>query len=194
MKLNLNLATRRGARRQDSLPTVFWGLAAGTFGLILMFVSLGIDFAKVRKVSRAIEPLRAKHSRLTQKAQALQNSFNQPESQAILQRTHFANALIEHKGFSVVNLITALEAVMPAQVRLSSLSLERLGPQASVRLTATARTEKDLTTFLSQMETSPNFREVILGSETSSPEAPTKNLNLNLTFIYAGANRDPSEK
>ena len=194
MKLNLNLATRRGARRQDSLPTVFLGLAAGTVGLILMFVSLGIDFAEVRKVSRAIEPLRAQYATLTQETQALQNSFNQPESQAVLQRTRFANALIEHKGFSVVNLITALEAVMPAQVRLSSLSLERLGPQASVRLTATARTEKDLTTFLSQLETSPEFREIIVGSESGSPESPTENLNLNLTFFYAGANRDPNGK
>ena len=75
-----------------------------------MFVSLGIDFAEVRKVSRAIEPLRAQYSKLTQETQALQNSFNQPESQAVLQRTRFANALIEHKGFSVVNLITALES------------------------------------------------------------------------------------
>lgn len=191
MKLNLNLATRRGARRQDSLPTVFLGLTAGTVGLILMFVSLGIDFAEVRKVSRAIEPLRAQYSKLTQETQALQNSFNQPESQAVLQRTRFANALIEHKGFSVVNLITALEAVMPAQVRLSSLSLERLGPQASVRLTASARTEKDLTTFLSQLETSPDFREIIVGSESGSPESPAENLNLNLNFFYAGANRDP---
>ena len=194
MKLNLNLATRRGARRQDSLPTVFLGLVAGTVGLILMFVSLGTDFAEVRKVSRAIEPLRDQQAALAEQAQALRNSFNQPESQAVLQRTRFANSLIEHKGFSVVKLITALEAVMPAQVRLSSLSLERLGPQASVRLTATARTEKDLTTFLLQLETSADFREVILGSETSSPEAPTQNLNLNLTFFYVGANRDPNGK
>ena len=194
MKLNLNLATRRGARRQDSLPTVFLGLVAGTVGLILMFVSLGTDFAEVRKVSRAIEPLRDQQAALAEQAQALRNSFNQPESQAVLQRTRFANSLIEHKGFSVVKLITALEAVMPAQVRLSSLSLERLGPQASVRLTATARTEKDLTTFLLQLETSADFREVILGSETSSPEAPTQNLNLNLTFFYVGANRDSNGK
>ena len=194
MKLNLNLATRRGARRQDSLPTVFLGLVAGTVVLILMFVSLGIYFAEVRKVSRAIKPLRDQQAALAEQAQALQNSFNQPESQAVLQRTRFANSLIEHKGFSVVKLITALEAVMPAQVRLSSLSLERAGPQASVRLTATARTEKDLTTFLSQLESSRNFREVVLGSETSSPEAPTQHLNLNLTFFYVGANRDPNGK
>ena len=192
MKLNLNLATRRGARRQDSLPIVFLGLAAGTVGLVLMLISLAFDFAELRKVSRAIEPLRAHYSDLTQEAQSLQDSFRQPESRAKVQRTRFANSLIEHKGFSVVKLITALEAVMPAQVPLSALSLDRLGPQASLRLTATARTEKDLTTFLSQLETSPDFREVILGSESSSPEAPTENLNLNLTFFYVGANRDPN--
>ena len=83
---------------------------------------------------------------------------------------------------------------MPAQVRLSSLSLERLGPQASVRLTATARTEKDLTTFLSQLETSPEFREIIVGSESGSPESPTENLNLNLTFFYAGRESRPKRE
>ena len=194
MKLNLNLATRRYARRQDSLLTVFLGLAAGLVGLILVFVSLGLNFSEVRKISRAIDPLHDEQMTLTERAQILEASFNQPASKAALRRTQFANTLIEHKSFSVVNLIVALETMMSAQVRLSSISLERTGPQASVRLTATARTKMDLTKFLSQLETSSDFWEVNLRSESSTPETPTENLNLNLTFLYASGKRDPNEK
>lgn len=194
MKLNLNLATRRYARRQDSLLIVFLGLAAGVVGLISVFVSLGLNLSEVRKISQAINPLRGEQATLTERAQILRTSFNQPASKATLRRTQFANTLIEQKSFSVVTLILALENMMPAQVRLSSISLERTGPQASVRLTATARTKMDLTKFLSQLETSPDFWEVNLRSESSTPETPTENLNLNLSFLYASGNRGPNEK
>ena len=124
MKLNLNLATRRYARRQDSLLTVFLGLAAGVVGLISIFVSLGLNLSEVRKISRAIDPLRDEQVTLAERAKILKTSFNQPASKAALRRTQFANTLIEHKSFSMVNLIVVLENMMPAQVRLSSISLE----------------------------------------------------------------------
>ena len=187
MKLNVNLATHPQVARQDPLPLVAVGLALGTLALAFLLIRLVQVNHEIDKIEGSLFELRAKQADLVRKERKLEGRFEQPSSRITIEESKIINSLIQRKRISVVELVEMLEAALPQKVRLTSVSVSLKEAEPLVRVVALARRERDLLRFLSRLESSEYFRDVLPKTESStSTETPNKNVSINLTVRYVG--------
>ena len=187
MKLNVNLATHPQVARQDPLPLVAVGLALGTLALAFLLIRLVQVNHEIDKIEGSLFELRAKQADLVRKERKLEGRFEQPSSRITIEESKIINSLIQRKRIFVVELVEMLEAALPQKVRLTSVSVSLKEAEPLVRVVALARRERDLLRFLSRLESSEYFRDVLPKTESStSTETPDKNVSINLTVRYVG--------
>ncbi len=187
MKLNVNLATHPQVARQDPLPLVAVGLALGTLALAFLLIRLVQVNHEIDKIEGSLFELRAKQADLVRKERKLEGRFEQPSSRITIEESKIINSLIQRKRIFVVELVEMLEAALPQKVRLTSVSVSLKEAEPLVRVVALARRERDLLRFLSRLESSEYFRDVLPKTESStSTETPNKNVGINLTVRYVG--------
>ncbi len=187
MKLNVNLATHPQVARQDPLPLVAVGLALGTLALAFLLIRLVQVNHEIDKIEGSLFELRAKQADLVRKERKLEGRFEQPSSRITIEESKIINSLIQRKRIFVVELVEMLEAALPQKVRLTSVSVSLKEAEPLVRVVALARRERDLLRFLSRLESSEYFRDVLPKTESStSTETPNKNVSINLTVRYVG--------
>lgn len=187
MKLNVNLATHPQVTRQDPLPLVGVGLLLGTVALAFLLISLVRVNGKIDQIEGSLSQLRAEQADLDRKERNLEGRFEHPSSRITIEESKIINSLIQRKRFSVVELAETLEATLPQQVRLTSVSVRLDEAEPLVHVVALARRERDLLRFLTRLESSEYFRDVLPRTESStSAETPNEYVSINLTVRYVG--------
>lgn len=162
-----------------ALPRLHLSLAAPGFGLLrvaqwaLLLVTAGsvAVTAWLWAESITLEQRASDYDRSAVRAQELTRQFVQQAAQAgfdlteerikaLAKEASYANQLLEKRAFSWTRLLSDLEETVPPAVSLSVVTLG--GTDATITLTGTARTLRDLTVFVDALEGHPSFRNAVL--------------------------------
>jgi hypothetical protein len=176
MKITLNLATMPGARARYALawtvPTIVIGVAA----LVLLSVAGARNFREYRAVRRSVAELQQVEAQVREQEMALRRDLERPQLRDMYRQTQFVNALIGRKQFSVSGLFEKVTPLLPAEVRLSGLTLTHAGKDLEVRFAVVGSSEEAVEKFLANLEDSRDFADVAI---------------LNQGFAQEGAEHEP---
>jgi len=90
-------------------------------------------------------------------------SYSDAEFNRLLEQIEFSNKLIVKDSFQWTGLLGQLEAVLPADVRITDIRPDF--KNSMLNLTAQARTVADLRQFIDRLNDSEDFSEVLLLSQ-----------------------------
>lgn len=176
MKLTTNLIATPD--RCHRLPmTACWGLAGALAAAAALLV---VD---MRQAGDDLPDLRARLAQLN-----AQHAATEPvdlpattELHAMQQRVAALNGLDAHRGFAASEFLAWLEARLPDDVRLTSLSHRPRSGEAV--LVAESSQAASLTTFLLRLEDDPRVAEVTLSRQSGRAEAnPGGQVEVRLRF------------
>lgn len=150
-----------------SHPAVFpirWGLMGAA---CLLAASIAWDLLDGYHLYGEIAELRASVARLQEQDRQLSAAAQREGidlSDSALQRlpaeVAFVNRLVEQREFSWTSFLSELEKAVPARVGILSI---RLDPSSAViRLSGSAVTFEDATSFLTTLQDHPHFRDPVL--------------------------------
>jgi Tfp pilus assembly protein PilN len=186
MKVRLNLAT---SPLVSNRPFIVGGMGVGVLALLALFLlswrAYGIwngqrEF-QVRQVA-----LQNQISSLQQQRMALQNFFDQPENAQRRQRAAYLNGLIQQRAFPWIKIFMDLEKTLPEGVRVVSVEPKLAGDNVQLKFVVGAATDEGKLKFLHQLETSPEFSDIRVLTE-SRPVRPgdTDRVMLELQAQYS---------
>jgi Tfp pilus assembly protein PilN len=168
--LRINLATRpfyneRGVH-----------LALAGIGLALLAVTLfnvrawmGLSAREAELTARTSqEELRARD--LRQEAAKIRGSIRQEELEAVLLAAREANGLIDQRTFSWTELFNYLEATLPDGVMLTAVRPLVEEEQVRLTLAVIGRQVDDIDAFMSRLEETQAFREVLSRDEQAQDD------------------------
>lgn len=118
--------------------------------------------------TQATEELAAK---LRQDAVHARAGVDRRQLDAVVAATREANGLIDGRTFSWTGLLNRIERALPEGVRLESIA-PVAGDEGllSVRMVALARRAEEIDTFAARLEKDGGFRQIVLQTETTTPE------------------------
>jgi hypothetical protein len=138
-----------------------------------------------RTVVAGVAETEEKANRLVEREAALRKDLEQPQYVDLFRQTQFVNSLIEKKQLSLTDLVTKVTKMMPGQVRLNALVLAHQGNDLAVRFAITGRSEEGVETFLSNLEDSPDFKDVAIVNQGFQEEgASAGQVNIACTAHY----------
>ncbi len=184
MRIELNLATRplENQRRFYVLTgtsAVLLLLLAGIQGTIFFR-----DWWSGREVSKQTERLRAEVGRLETEQKKLEQELEQPRAQQVMERSHFLNSLLRHKGISWTLIFMDLEKLVPDRVQVASIRPEVLDSnRVRLEMMVTGESFGSLVEFLRRIEKSDKFGTPVLSIET--PPDKDTSIKLALSVSYA---------
>lgn len=176
MRISLNLAVAETPRERYalvwSLPVLIIGLAS-----IVLFANVALkEFREYRVVHRELAGLIVRNSELNSKEAGLIDVFKHPQSVAVSQEASFVNSLIQDKHFSMTGLAAKVIKLLPSDVRLTGMSLSRMGVERTVRFSVAGKDEDAVESFLSNLESSPDFKNVGLEDQGFKPTSDSGGL------------------
>lgn len=166
MKVRLNLAT---APLENNRRFILGAVLLGVAGL----AALGWLGRAAYLGWRENRDLRADKARLETEITQLRNQrrdlaqfFNQPDTRKVLDRAEFLNALIQQRSFPWTQIFMDLERLLPAGVRVISISPVMDEGRVEVRLTVGAGSDETKIKFLQTLEKAGEFSRLQVVSET----------------------------
>ena len=121
MKISVNLATKPFVEIRPLLA----GLRLAMAGLGLLAIGLGVWLHVLNGSAAAAEArlsaVRGRTAQLQGERQRNEARMRQPANQAVLERSHFLNAVFARKSFSWTAVMMDLERVLPAGVQVTSI-------------------------------------------------------------------------
>lgn len=165
-KYKLNLAERPFRRYRATnmaLAAVLVGLIA--FGA-WQFVSYRDYAVQLEELRRDQEVVFARWESVGARIDEFESRLGRPASATAAEEVRFLNQVLARKQFSWTTLLLDMEAAMPRWVYLVSLApgINGVG-DVRLRMEARGRSVDDLTQFLSSLESSPAFSNVIVTVE-----------------------------
>ena len=134
MRVSVNLATKPFVELRPLLLKLRYAAAA----LFLLAVGLGVWVHLLRRSAAAAEAqlasVRAQTLGLIAQRQRDETRMRQPVNRAVLDRSHFLNAVFARKSFSWTAVMMDLERVLPSGVQVTSIE-----PQVAADGTVTIR-------------------------------------------------------
>ena len=102
------------------------------------------------------------------------------------QRAAYLNALIEQRAFPWIKIFMDLERILPEGARVVSIEPKLEGDNVQLRVLVGATSDESKLKFLKALETSPEFSNIQLLSE-SRPQRPdqTDRVMLDLVAQYS---------
>jgi len=187
MRFDLNLATHpyEDSRRfyMQWVPLLAL-LAALALGLSWFAYA---EYAEYRRQNRELEALKAKIAELEKlKAQATE-TLNRPDNSGTRDQAAYINALFRRKAFSWTQVMSDLEKIMPARVKVESIK-PSLTAEGALEFTLVVNTrERDYgIELVRRMEGSPRFANPQIRAEraqTDSKSSATEYL-LEIGALY----------
>ncbi len=167
MKTNFNLATvpLENNRRFIAGSSVFTILALAAMAL------LSWNAVRVRQANRemrvAIDNLQEQVRIAQRQQEALRVTFESPQAVEALKRSEFLNRLIETRTFPWTKMFADLEQILPAGVRVKSIS-PQMDSQGNVKvvLAVGAVNDEQAIKFLNSIDASPVFSGVRVMQES----------------------------
>src|SRR5690242_1087304 len=159
MKITLNLAKAPTFRDRYAFTLAVPTLIAGLIVIAWFGRSAGKEYTEHSELQRAIGKLEVRRDQLAEQARELQSALGQPRALGTLRETEFVNALIERKRLSLADLTMHLAAVLPPDVRLSNLVLNRSGNGTDLRFQVAGKNEQALLSFIKNLQDSSEFSD-----------------------------------
>lgn len=166
MRLPLNLARAPSFRERYGLWVAIPGLVLALALFVWLAVSTLTNYHSLRVVEQGTTAIQSRRQDLQRKEAALRRELAQPEAQHLIHEAAYLNGLIDARKFSVVELTAKVSKLMPPDVRLDALTLARPGERPLIRFTVEGKTEPDIEAFLTQVENSNDFSDLIVTSQS----------------------------
>ncbi len=180
---NLNLA-KKAFRQVGLLVSIWAGLLLLGFVLFavssVLFVQTTIEVVHYMK---GIREQQVKVARYEDDIRDIRRKIQKLDTKKFRTECAFLYEQIGARGFSWSELLDALEDVLPAQVRILSIS-PTVSHQKGIqlRLQVVAKQLNDFTTFLTKMYESGRFTNIVIQSEKLIPD--TRELEYSLSVAY----------
>lgn len=191
MKVSLNLAHLPSRRERYALA---WSVPLAVLGAVVlaMFLMLAVrNVREYRSVRKDVEKLQARNASLKRQEEDLRKALSQPQYRTVTREAQFVNALIEAKQLSATGLAAKVSRLMPASVRLSSLSLSAK-KEPTVQFAIVAHDAKAVETFLTALEDSPDFQDVAISNQGFETEGGGEEpVTIICTARYVGGGKAP---
>ena len=166
MKVRLNIAT---SPLESNRRFVVASSAVGTVALLALLLLSRHAFV-VWNGDRVFRPrqaaLQARIAVLQQERQELAHYFERPETVKRSERAAYLNGLIGQRAFPWIKIFTDLEHILPEGVRVVSIEPKLAGENVQLKLLVGATTDEAKLKFLKTLETSGEFSNIQLLSES----------------------------
>lgn len=186
MKLRLNLATRP---LENKRPFLAGAGVLGTVG-ILLFLLLSHGAYKAWRANRDLRSdiahWETEIHTYKQRQTTLQDYFHSVQAQQVLDRAGFLNSLIGQRSFPWTKIFMDLEKILPAGVRVVSISPRLVNGKALVEITVGAASDESKIKFIESLEKSSAFSNIqVQGERHQDQITPTSDrITLELTALY----------
>jgi Tfp pilus assembly protein PilN len=171
MKIQLNLSTSPRANKRPFLA------GAALVGVLGALCALFLSHAAYSSW-RSNRDLRGEISRLQdqirvsrQEQISLESYFRTAQAQQVLDRAGFLNSLIGARSFPWTKIFMDLEPILPAGVRVVSISPKLDKGRAEIKLIVGAATDDAKIKFLHELEQSKVFSDIQVQQERRSEQA-----------------------
>lgn len=165
MKIRLNLATKPLVAHRKFLA------GSSLLGAVAVMVFLGLGW-HVYLAREANAEMRAKSEKILQQVQeleqrrtALERFFALQENAKLHDRADFINNLIDERSFNWTLMFMDLERVLPAGVRVVSISPKQDKGRVEVKFIVGATSNEAKLKFLKALEDSKTFTHIELNDE-----------------------------
>jgi hypothetical protein len=171
MRLNLNLAVHQSAHEHYAL---YWAtpVALGAIiALVYLTTSARRTIREYNRVRRSVAECQAQEDLLRAREMAALRRLQQPQFQRVLRQASYVNSLIDQRQMSFTALTAKLIRLLPADVRLTTLSLSEGSDGPSVRMTIESSTQEKVIEFVQSLEESSDFTDPAISSEDPGQES-----------------------
>jgi len=171
MRINLNLAVHQSVHERYAL---YWAtpVALGSLvALVVLAASAQRTIREYKQVRRSVAECQSEQARLGAREMAALRRLQQPQFQRVLRQASYVNSLIDQRQLSFTGLTAKLARLLPADVRLATLSLSEGSDGFSVRMTIESSTQEKLIEFVQSLEESPDFTDPSISSEDPGQES-----------------------
>ncbi|HEV2425064.1 MAG TPA: hypothetical protein VGZ29_09585 [Terriglobia bacterium] len=165
MKVNVNLARAQGFRQRHLVAWSVPVLAVAGLLLLRMIVGVQANWREYRAVGGAADREAARQNDLLVREAALHRKLDEPDNRALLREVQFINQLIDERRLAFDELTDKVTAMLPPQARLSGLSMPDASGEPLVHFMIEGASEEPVETFLTNLENSPDFRDVVITNQ-----------------------------
>jgi len=162
MKTTLNLSTVHASWERYALAWAIPALVAGLAGLVLLIVGSRRQYRTFRADQQQVQEIQKREADLRGREAAVRRELDKPAYLELLRQVRFVNALIDAKQVSITGLIAEMVRFMPADARMSALSMESQNQDLMVHFTVIVKNESALESFLNKLEATPDFKDVTI--------------------------------
>lgn len=188
MKIRLNVATQPLESHRRFLAGAAVVGALGLLALALFSMSVYNTWQRNRGERERIAGYEQQLAQISRERESLSAFFHSPNTKMVMDRAAFLNSLINERSFPWTRIFTDLETVLPAGVRVLSISPKMQKGKVEVRLVMGADSAKAKIQFLEQLQKSPAFSDVQVSAETLKKGASGHSEeDVQLQAIYSGA-------
>lgn len=184
MNITVNLARARSARERYRLAWVIPVLVVGAVVLVKFVASARSDYREHQAVHAALARELSVDGQLRGRENALRRELDEPRYRNVLRQVQFVNGLIDQKQLSLTEVTSKVTKLLPPQARLSALAFGEGAGEPIVRFGVEAQNEGQAETFLSNLEESPDFRDVTVTAQ-SFVIKPGEPITVSCTARYA---------
>jgi len=187
MRIAINLASRPYQDERQFYRN--WGSALAFIILLtgfLIFVSIRHHFNSERQWAQAREA-EARLAELKKEEAQARQILSQPENRGTRDRSYFLNAAIMRKSFSWTRLMEDMEKVMPAGLRVTSISPGVDRNHFVLKLQVEGERRDTAVELLRNMEKSSHFRSPKLSTETHTKNGQSGGVKSNICTAYLPA-------
>ena len=194
MKVSLNLSLAQSFRQRHVLA---WSVPLLVISILLLFrlgLSIEANWKEYRAVRQSVEREQSRLTDLGGQETGLKNKLLQPENRALLREVQFVNSVIEQRQLSVAGLTEKVTVLLPPQVRLAALSLPDSSGDPVVHFGIEGTGEEPVETFLTNLEDSPDFKDVSLLSQGFEQKGNGVPVSITCTARYVGGRTEVAEE
>jgi Tfp pilus assembly protein PilN len=181
--------------RNPRLPGILVGLVAGA--LLVTTVWHGVVLTRYllrerEELDAKVQSLQAHLSELVTEIGRARTELRADRGESTTQRIVFLADIYRQKGFSWTEFFNQLEAVIPPNVRITSISPNVTEDGIQVRLMTVGRSLEDLLELVRSLEESRSFGTVMPLNEAHQEEAGT--VASTITLRYLSAEESPEQQ
>ena len=168
--LRTNLSTR--PFYNERLVTAALALAALLIVLVTAFnvVQLTTLSRRNATLGATVNGAETEAERLRRQAAQARGQVDRKRLEAVLQASEEANRLIDRRVFSWTGLLNQLEATLPPDVRIQAIRPNDDEGVLKLSMNVFARRIEDVETFITRLEDTGAFRDVVPLSDSTTPE------------------------
>jgi len=170
MRISINLAQTAEPRERYAAAFAI-PVALGAAGALVYLLFTGVqDIGRYRNYRAGRIDLQGQEARWNESARNLRDDLDSPQRREAFRMVKVVNTLIDRRQISVTGLLEKVTGLLPPTVRLNGLVLSQGAGGSAVRISVAGKSPEAVEIFLSNLEDSPNFRDVSILEQGVEPE------------------------